>query len=126
MSDNSGSPARLPVLVHRGQVIDAAQGEDQLLPLLLGAVLERLREAPGTLGQVPSAPPTLADGARSAVLSVSEAADTLGISTSLAYRLVGRGELPSVRLGRRLVVPRAAIDRVLAMAVARAEGPHMP
>ena len=38
-------------------------------------------------------------------LSVEEAAALLGISRDLAYDLVTRGELPSVRLGRRLVVP---------------------
>lgn len=116
MSSNAGSPERLPVLLYRGEVVDATQGQDQLLPLLLGAVLERLLEVPGTLGQVPSPPSTLVHGSRSAVLSVSEAADALGISASLAYRLVGRGELPSVRLGRRLVVPRVAIERMLTSA----------
>jgi excisionase family DNA binding protein len=39
------------------------------------------------------------------VLSVREAAALLGISKDLAYELVARGELPSLRLGRRVVVP---------------------
>ena len=43
-------------------------------------------------------------------LSVEEAAALLGISRDLAYGLVTRGELPSVRLGRRLVVPRRALE----------------
>ena len=38
-------------------------------------------------------------------LSVEEAGALLGISRDLAYDLVARRELPSVRLGRRLVVP---------------------
>ena len=42
-------------------------------------------------------------------MSVTEAADLLGISRALAYELVARGDLPSVRLGRRLVVPRVAL-----------------
>lgn len=42
-------------------------------------------------------------------ISVTEAAELLGISRALAYELVARGELPSVRLGRRLVVPRVAL-----------------
>ena len=33
------------------------------------------------------------------VLSVTEAAGMLGISRGLAYELVARGELPSLRLG---------------------------
>lgn len=42
-------------------------------------------------------------------LTVDEAADLLGISLSLAYELVRLGELPSVRLGRRILIPRRAI-----------------
>ena len=42
----------------------------------------------------------------SLVVSVEEAAGLLGISRGLAYELVRRGDLPSIRLGRRLVVPR--------------------
>jgi excisionase family DNA binding protein len=39
-------------------------------------------------------------------MTVEEAAQLLGISRGLAYELVRRGKLPSMRLGRRLVVPR--------------------
>ncbi len=42
-------------------------------------------------------------------LTVDEAADLLGISRSLAYELVRIGELPSLRLGRRILIPRRAI-----------------
>ena len=47
------------------------------------------------------------------VLSVTEAAGLLGISRALAYELVARGELPSLRLGRRIVVPRRALEALL-------------
>jgi excisionase family DNA binding protein len=50
------------------------------------------------------------------VLSVPEAARVLGISRAFAYELVARGELPHVRLGRRVVVPVKAVERVLARA----------
>lgn len=40
------------------------------------------------------------------VLSVREAAALLGISKDLAYELVARGELPALRLGGRIVIPR--------------------
>jgi excisionase family DNA binding protein len=43
------------------------------------------------------------------VLTVAEAADRLDISSDLAYDLVARGELPSLRLGRRIVIPRIAL-----------------
>jgi len=46
-------------------------------------------------------------------LSVEEAGALLGISRDLAYDLVNRGDLPSVRLGRRLVVPRRALERLV-------------
>jgi excisionase family DNA binding protein len=40
------------------------------------------------------------------VMSVEEAAKLLGISRGLAYEAARRGELPTIRLGRRLLVPR--------------------
>lgn len=46
-------------------------------------------------------------------MTVEEAAGVLGISRNLAYELVSRGELPSLRLGRRVVVPRASLERLL-------------
>ncbi len=49
-----------------------------------------------------------------ATLTVEEAAIELGIGRGLAYEAARRGELPTLRLGRRLVVPRAALDRMLA------------
>lgn len=45
--------------------------------------------------------------------TVKEAADLLGISRSLAYELVADGTLPSLRLRRRIVVPRLALLRLL-------------
>jgi excisionase family DNA binding protein len=49
-------------------------------------------------------------------LSVEEAAELLGISRGLAYELVRRDELPALRLGRRLVVPVAALEAMMAQA----------
>ena len=48
------------------------------------------------------------------VWSVEEAGRLLGISRAHAYELVARGELPHVRLGRRVVVPKHAIEALLA------------
>jgi excisionase family DNA binding protein len=50
---------------------------------------------------------------KSLVVSVPEAARLLGISRTHAYELVTRGELTHVRLGRRIVVPKHAIDALL-------------
>ena len=43
-------------------------------------------------------------------VTVEEAARLLGISRTLAYELVTRGELPHLRLGRRIVVSRRALE----------------
>ncbi len=47
-------------------------------------------------------------------LSVEEAAHLLSISRGLAYELARSGQLPVVRLGRRLLVPKVALERMLA------------
>lgn len=49
-----------------------------------------------------------------ATYSVDEAAARLGVGRNAAYEAIKRGELPALRIGRRLVVPRAALDRLLA------------
>lgn len=46
-------------------------------------------------------------------LSVAEAAEVLGISRAHAYDCVRSGELPSITLGRRVVIPRRALDELL-------------
>lgn len=47
-------------------------------------------------------------------LTVDEVAQVLGISRALAYELIARGEIPSLRLGRRVVVPRHSLELLLA------------
>ena len=48
-------------------------------------------------------------------VTVPAACVDLGISTSLGYELIARGEFPCkiIRAGRRIIVPRAELDRVL-------------
>jgi excisionase family DNA binding protein len=46
-------------------------------------------------------------------LTVTEAAEALGISRASAYEAARTGALPVLRFGRRLLVPRAAFDRLL-------------
>lgn len=48
------------------------------------------------------------------VMTVAEAAAYLRISRGSAYEAARRGQLPTIRIGRRLLVPRAALDRLLA------------
>ena len=47
------------------------------------------------------------------MLSVKEMQTALGIGRTLALKLVASKEIPSVRLGRRILIPVAALDRVL-------------
>ena len=49
----------------------------------------------------------------SETLTVPEAAAVLGISRDSAYRAAARGEVPTVRIGRRLLVPRHQLARML-------------
>ena len=46
--------------------------------------------------------------------TVVEVATLLGISRTSAYECVRRGEIPAVMLGHRLVISRAAIEKLLA------------
>jgi excisionase family DNA binding protein len=55
------------------------------------------------------------------VLTVEEAATLLGISRAFAYEATNRGDIPSIRIGRRILVPKAALDRLLAGAPAEPE-----
>lgn len=47
-------------------------------------------------------------------VTVDQAARILGVSRSMAYLLVHRGELPARRIGRRWVVLRAGLTEFLA------------
>lgn len=46
-------------------------------------------------------------------MSVPEAAELLGISRNNAYELVKRGELPSIKLGKRKLIPKVALEKKL-------------
>lgn len=41
---------------------------------------------------------------------MQELAELLGISRNHAFRCVARGEIPSVRMGRRLLIPASFLD----------------
>jgi excisionase family DNA binding protein len=47
------------------------------------------------------------------VLSVDEAAAILQISRGAAYQAAKTKQLPTIRIGRRLLVPVAALERML-------------
>lgn len=47
------------------------------------------------------------------VLTVEEAGRLLGVSRPTAYLLAKNGKIPVLRLSRRLVVPKAALEKML-------------
>ena len=46
-------------------------------------------------------------------LSVEEAARLLGLGRGAAYAAAKSGELPVIRIGKRLLVPRVQLERML-------------
>jgi len=46
-------------------------------------------------------------------LKIEEAAKIPGISRNTAYDAVKTGQLPTIKIGKRLLVPRIAIERML-------------
>ena len=50
-------------------------------------------------------------------ITVPEAAEMLGISRNFAYELVKQKQLPVIKFGKRLLIPRAALEKMLAEGV---------
>lgn len=46
-------------------------------------------------------------------MSVPEAGDLLGIGRNQAYEAARRGDIPVIRIGKRLLVPVRALERML-------------
>jgi excisionase family DNA binding protein len=53
------------------------------------------------------------DPATEPTMPVDSVARAIGISRAAAYEGVKNGEIPSIRIGRRIVVPTAAVRRML-------------
>jgi len=54
-----------------------------------------------------------ADATERLVLSVEEARKLLRVGQGLMYDAIRRGEIPSIRVGRRILIPRAALQQML-------------
>ena len=50
-----------------------------------------------------------------ATMTVEEAARVLGIARNTAYQAARTGDIPAVRIGRRVIVPRAALETMLGL-----------
>lgn len=48
-----------------------------------------------------------------ATLTVEETAKYLGIGRSLCYRMVREGNIPSVKLANRIIIPKVKLDEML-------------
>jgi excisionase family DNA binding protein len=47
------------------------------------------------------------------VYTVEEAGKLLRLGRASAFKAANAGQIPTIRIGRRLLVPRAALDRLL-------------
>jgi len=109
------------------EVLVVPTGDGVLIPPVHSPELERT-ESGGSTAEVPYEAAKRADGLMPApaperlTLSVEEAAATLGIRRAFAYEAVRRGEIPSIRIGRRVLVPHAALHRLLNTEVDSADG----
>jgi excisionase family DNA binding protein len=66
------------------------------------------------VGSVHSAPAEVrSDDSECLTLSVEQAGRLLGLSRGAAYARAGDGSLPTVRLGKRLLVPKSALQKML-------------
>lgn len=70
--------------------------------------------------KLPTEAPVLAGNGRTReghyAVSVPEAGAALRLSRDLAYAAAASGELPTIRVGRRLLVPVVALERLLGLA----------
>lgn len=66
---------------------------------------------------VPDPKPVPATASREAVerktITIPAAGQSLGISRNAAYEAARRGEIPTIRIGRLLLVPKVAFERML-------------
>ena len=56
------------------------------------------------------------------LLTVEEAASVLRIGRNTAYIAVADGSLPSIRVGSRIRIPRAALAELMALGIRREQG----
>jgi excisionase family DNA binding protein len=76
-------------------------------------IQEALSGAVGAVAEQGLAAGAIAPVGERLVLTVEEAATLLGISRAFAYEAVNSGTIPSIRIGRRILVPKAALNRLV-------------
>lgn len=58
------------------------------------------------------------------VFSVAEAAKLLRLSRNSTYQAIYHGEIPSIRIGKRILVPRVALEKMLSGPVTQSVDNH--
>lgn len=53
------------------------------------------------------------DETKRLTLTVPEACELLGVGRQAAYEAIRKGQLPSIRIGRLIRIPRAAVEKML-------------
>ena len=118
----------VPAAVYRRRRCDAHQVVHRM------ALLLTLASTPGPVARDREGRNAMRPGQREAdgfrvdrrqarlTITVTEAADLLGISKTLAYALIRRREIPCIRLGRRVVVPRRALEEMVGSLPSEAHG----
>lgn len=56
----------------------------------------------------------MSDSVKRRTMTITEAAEQLGISRNRCYEAAKAGQIPVIRIGRRLLVPTAQLDKMLA------------
>jgi excisionase family DNA binding protein len=79
-------------------------------PTLIAAAMS---QATNTHSQLASSVERIDERLSHPTVSVDVAAELLGISRASAFRAVHRGQLPAIRLGRRIVIPTAELRQML-------------
>jgi excisionase family DNA binding protein len=85
---------------------------------------ERVAMAGGVMGSAPSLPSrqsglepanrvTVSAASQRATLSIAEAAKSLGVSRTYAYQLARAGQIPTFKLGGRIVVPVRKLEELV-------------
>lgn len=59
-------------------------------------------------------------------LTVKETAQMLGLSRNSVYQGIATGEIPHIKVGKRILIPRLALERILAEAGSKAAAVDVP
>jgi excisionase family DNA binding protein len=57
----------------------------------------------------------IANALNDLTLTIAETAKVLGIGLNQAYEAAHRGEIPTIKIGSRILVPKAALEKMLGL-----------